>query len=184
MGVFDIRGTHGSGKSWIMHELLRRYPHKPIVDKVGQHLGYHLQGLLDVALLGRYTNKCGGCDGIKSADEVVSRVRAFAGKYRHVLLEGILVSHTYKRYARLADEMARYGYTFMFLDTPLQVCITRVLARRVERGNQKPFDPRNVTKDWHNVWELVRGSCVADGRRVVVLYWGNPMPVVLRELRR
>ena len=26
MAILDIRGTHGSGKSWVVHELLRRHP--------------------------------------------------------------------------------------------------------------------------------------------------------------
>lgn len=177
--IFDIRGTHGSGKSWVVRQILDRLDAIPIVEN-GVHLGYHLPPV-DAAVLGRYETECGGCDGIKTADEVVRRVRVFHGRYRHVLLEGILVSHTFKRYAALAKELG--NYTFFFLDTPLNSCVARVKHRRREAGNHKPLDPKNVVKDWHGVWERVRGQCVASGLRVEILDHSDPIPPLLERLK-
>lgn len=167
--VLDIRGTHGSGKSYLVHMLLSIRRNEPILED-GKHLGYYLPGI-DAAVLGKYGNKCGGCDGIKNPDEVCRRVRMFARKYSVVILEGILVAHTFKRYNDLAQEIG--DYRFLFLDTPLDACIERVKLRRAEVGNAKPFNPRNVQHDHKQIWTNCRAKLVDAGRRVVVLEHGD-----------
>lgn len=174
MSILNIRGTHGSGKSWIVHQLLKQ-PH----EEVGE-FGYWIPEW-DCGIIGRYSNVCGGCDQIKSANEVVSRVNYFARTFKHVVFEGILVSHTFKRYANLAGEL--YDFWFLFLDTPLEVCLSRVQARRLERGNEKPLDPTNVIKDWHCVWERVQQKCRDQQLNVMVLNWQNPIPQILEMLK-
>jgi uridine kinase len=182
MAILDIRGTHGSGKSFVAHSILTLGTKKPIMED-GVHLGYHIAEI-DCAVLGKYSNVCGGCDGIGSADEIVRRVRLFAPKYRNVVLEGILVSHTFQRYNDLAVELADYDYRFLFLNTPLRNCIARVVARRFKQGKKKVLDPKNIIKDWHQVWERVRTKCVEAGRNVTILNWENPMPQVQEILCR
>lgn len=180
--IIDLRGTHGSGKSWVVHQLLERYGRESLVDgevTIG-HLTFPPER--SVAVVGTYGNACGGCDGIKSADEVCRRVGLLATRYRNVLLEGILVSHTFKRYSALAHELQHFGYTFCFLNTPLKTCIARVQSRRLARGNEKPFDPKNVIGDWHNIWETVRPKMVAAGHRVEILDYKNPLPRILELL--
>jgi uridine kinase len=39
MSIIDVRGTHGSGKSWVMHTLLKSSKHHPLLDERGVHLG-------------------------------------------------------------------------------------------------------------------------------------------------
>jgi hypothetical protein len=193
--IADIRGTHGSGKTWLVQELLRRYGGPLLADlsqggdeipTIGHHLGPPLNGFV----IGRYDLKlgaCGGCDQIKSADEVCRRVRLLAPLDKPVVMEGILVAHTFQRYNDLAVEMwdlHKIPYTFFFMDTPLDVCIERVKYRRSLKGNSKPFNPANVIKDWYNIWETVRGKLVAAGRTVVVLNHKNPIPSLLWHLRQ
>jgi hypothetical protein len=173
--ILNIRGTHGSGKSWVVHQLLKE-PNEAIDD-----YGYYIPKW-DCGVVGRYNTPCGGCDGIKSADEVVKRVRAFYGMFRHVVFEGILVSHTFKRYSDLADELP--GFWFLFLDTPLATCISRVKARREEKGNDKLLDPTNVIKDWHTVWEKVQEKCRSYHHNVKILNWMDPMPQILQMLEQ
>lgn len=183
MAVIDIRGTHGSGKSWIMRQLLQQFDHEPITEK-GKQIGCWLQEP-NAALVGRYPEgkDCGGCDSIPKPNEVVRRVKLFATRYSHVLLEGILVSHTFKRYSCLAQELRGYGYTFYFLDTPMNVCIARMRQRRLDRGNTKHYNPIDLVKDWHQIWERTRAKCAAAGHKVVVLNWKNPLPMVLEGLK-
>lgn len=180
MAVIDIRGTHGSGKTHLVRSLLQRYQHEPIEDQ-GTHLGYHLLDV-DTAVVGSYDRVCGGCDGIGSADEVVERVRVFSKVFKHVVLEGILVAHTFKRYSLLADELKHYGYNFCFLDTPLNVCIERVRQRRLERGATKPFNPKNTVKDWGNINKRVKHKMATAGHTVYSLSHIDPMPIVLNLL--
>ena len=180
MTILNIRGTHGSGKSWVIHQLLK-LPYTFLVDEDQKPLGYRLIKQ-DVAIVGKYANQCGGCDGIKAAEEVVRRVRMFAASYRHVIFEGILVSHIYQRYANLAKELAEHDFRFLFLNTPLKVCIRRVEQRRKEQGNYKPLNPTNVIKDWHRVGTRVRNKCLADGLTVVDLNWRDPLPQIMALL--
>jgi hypothetical protein len=178
MTIIDVRGTHGSGKSWVMHSLMEQGDPTPIIED-GNHLGYLLQKW-DAALVGKYSNVCGGCDGVKTADEVCRRVREFSQTCRHVLLEGILVSHTYSRYDALAKELG--DYIFCFLNTPLHRCIRRVKSRRLKAGNTKPFNPKNLTSDWHQIWGRVRIKMQNEHHQVMVLNHKDPLPKILEIL--
>lgn len=177
--IIDLRGTHGSGKSWIVHSLLASEGGGQSLTADGVCLG-HLLPSVDCAVLGRYATACGGCDQIKTQGEVCRRVRLLSARYAHTLLEGILVSHTFARYDSLAKEMEALDrpYTFAFLDTPLDVCIARVRARRIARGNLRPLDPRNIVKDWHRIWSRVRAQVRAAGHHVVEIPYLDPLPVV------
>ena len=180
MAVLDIRGTNGSGKTWIMRQLLAKLPHEPL-GKFGKHIGYGLAG--DIAIVGRYTETGGGCDGLKGGVVEVERiVRKLHPQYRHLLLEGIMVSHLYKRFHKLALDLG--DYRFLFLNTPLKTCIGRVRARRWAKGNHKPFDPRkNLVKDYERTWHRVRGRMLGAGHKVIVLNWKDPLPQVTKELQ-
>ncbi|MCK9568815.1 hypothetical protein M0R72_07740 [Candidatus Pacearchaeota archaeon] len=178
MAVLDIRGTHGSGKSWVVHQLLHTYSNQEIIEG-GKPIGIYLPKV-DAAVVGLYNRTCGGCDGISTADEVVRRVRLFAKKYRWVILEGILVAHTFQRYSLLAKEIP--NYTFAFLDTPMNVCVKRVRERRLAKGNTKPLNLKNICKDWHSIWERVRSGCKSSGHNILVLNWKDPLPQIIKTL--
>ena len=86
--IIDIRGTHGSGKSHIMRNLVTEYKNVPLQGETYagnkhhkrlDHLGYYFPKW-DAVLIGKYESVCGGCDGVKTADEVCRRVRLFASK--------------------------------------------------------------------------------------------------------
>ncbi len=154
--VYDLRGTHGSGKSSVVHRLLKRFGNVPIEKQNGEVIGHYMPDI-DCCVVGKYESACGGCDAIKSQEEVIARLTFFRSNpevygYR-LILEGILVAHTYERYAKLADEIGRENYTFMFLDTPLETCIERVRKRRIRQGNHKGYLPENLTKD-HQVIQV------------------------------
>jgi hypothetical protein len=149
------------------------------------HLGYHLPRLA-CGIIGKYERVCGGCDGIKEADEVVRRIKLFSTIYRYVILEGILVSHTYGRYAALATQLREGGvpYVFCFIDTPRDVCVQRVLNRRAEAGNTKPFNPANLDRDHATVWGKLRHKARQDGHAVVELDHRDPLRGLLPLLQQ
>jgi hypothetical protein len=180
MAVIDIRGTHGSGKSYIMHTLLAKYSNEPIVKK-DEHLGYYLQEI-NAAIIGKYETVTGGCDGIYSPEEVVRRVKKFNKKFKYVLLEGIMVSHTFKRYSKLATKID--DYRFLFLNTSIRKCIQRVNSRRKKKGNIKTFDPKNLIKDHKQIWKRTRLKCIEAGHYVREVSWKNPVEVVVEELTK
>lgn len=170
--VLDVRGTHGSGKSTLVRKILETYEAKAVTEN-GEHLGYYAAAI-DCGVIARYTETGGGCDGIKTADEVVRRVKLFHSRYRTTVFEGVLVSHTFSRYARLADELGRENYWFLFLNTPLETCISRVERRRRAKGNLKSLDPKNVIKDHKCDWEVLRPRFKDAGYNVGILDWHNP----------
>lgn len=157
--VLDIRGTHGSGKSYIPHHILTN--HSTIKD-LGEPLTYDgrddtILGYtvpdLNLYILGRYETACGGCDGIKTQVEIKARIERVirTTPTLTILIEGILVSHTFGPwdiYAKGKD------WNFLFLDTPLDVCIARVNSRREASGKGPLQDPRNIVKDWHRIRSL------------------------------
>lgn len=139
--VITIRGTMGSGKSTIVKELLSSLSAQPILhgNRIRGHVCLDVFGK-PLHVLGPYNKATGGCDNIGTQDEVCNLVRQWAGK-GNLLFEGLLISGLFARYNALDDELAEHHFIHGFLDTPLDKCIDRVLARRAAKGNTKPFDP-------------------------------------------
>lgn len=170
-----------------------------------RHLGFSSRKW-DAAIVGMYQldSTSGGCDML-FPEEVVRRVKLFTQRYRLVFLEGVLVSHTFERYNNLARELeggegssgvdVLFGegpqtvgpvlqYRFYFLNTPLQVCIDRVKARNAASvsATVKPFSDKNVRKDYHNIWNLVRAKMIKAGRRVYETDYTDPVRQILTDL--
>lgn len=181
--IFDIRGTHGSGKSTCVHTLLAE------AKELGLDIKHHMEDHVTPSgrttpklraykferygkpfvVLGPYKSQCGGCDALPSADTVTRLVRELHDPEGVLILEGIIVSHTFSRYHELATEIGK-DYNFLFLNTPLDVCIERVLRRREESGKSNDgFDPKNIIKDHGNIWTRVREKMTAEGHNVFVL---------------
>lgn len=180
--VIDIRGTHGSGKSYLVKTLLVKYNWGEEVIEDGVHIGYEIPEL-KCGVVARYTDTGGGCDAVKTADEVVRRVRMFSKRYKCTVFEGILVSHTFQRYADLADELGKDRYLLLFLDTPLEECIGRVRNRRLEKGNTNPFDPKNVVKDYNNIMNKVQNKFRAGRYITKTLDHKRPLECLIENIR-
>lgn len=183
--ILDIRGTNGSGKSYIVHHILKKFECVPIIDKCdGSNkviIGYWCENL-QLAIVGRYTTECGGCDTIKTAQGIEDRLRDFAERYPNVLLEGLMVSHTFGRYNKIARDIG--NYYFLFLTTSLSKCIARIKGRRYRKGNRKPYDPYKkhaVVDDYAKVLSA-KQSLIKEGRNVIELNWRNPITQVLEYL--
>lgn len=155
--VLDIRGTHGSGKSTVPLTLLKDCSHRPwwghplTYEGKEQLLGYYIPEL-NLTIIGRYETACGGCDGIPTQSEIKARV-AEASKTGHVLLEGILVAHTFGPWEEYSRPWGA-NWKFLFLDTPLEECVARVNARRAAAGKGPLADPKNVVRDHARIWAL------------------------------
>lgn len=187
MAIVNVRGTHGSGKSWLVHQLIAVGGGEPIVDpevkgRAGV-LGYHVPKY-DLAAVGTYANVCGGCDAVKTMDEVVRRVRLFAAQYRNVLFEGIIVSHTYTRFSALAHDLRAQGHSvyWAFLNTPAKTCVARVRARRLAKGNRKPLDTKNIINDYNGIWGRCRKKALEDKHDVRVIDWHRPLQALVELL--
>lgn len=179
--ILDIRGTHGSGKSHLVHQLIDRSEEQHTVMHEDNKIGTYLPKY-ELALVGFYSRVCGGCDGIKKADDICERVRLCAKASKHVLLEGILVAHTFTRYNNLAVELAEYDYRFCFLNTPFDQCVQHVQERRVRRGKPPEFDMGHITQDFHLISTRVRQRLEDAGRTCVDLEWTNAVDQIIDML--
>lgn len=160
--IINIRGTSGSGKSTLVYKFMDDYPVDKILNekgKVQDYVAHTPWG--QFFILGRYETQCGGCDTIKTQDEICDRIRKYVRK-GHVIFEGLLVSGIATRYFELAEELfeIKYGAPFImaFLDTPYELCIERIIERRKERGNTKELNPTN-TKNKFATNEKIKGQC-------------------------
>lgn len=141
--VIQLRGTNGSGKTWVVNQLFNAYEFKTIVNKYGEAMGYYAKEV-NLFILGRYSNSCGGCDNIGSQDEICKRIRKAVRKGWNVVFEGLLSSHLALRYVELYREMQGQGVEcfFIFLDTPLEKCYENIMARREASGRNYSKLPR------------------------------------------
>lgn len=142
--VIQIRGTSGSGKSYCVYNLLNKLDGTTLT-KDGKIQGYKLSHPTRgpaIYALGKYETACGGCDTIKTQDDLCDRARRWAKK-GSVVFEGLLCSNIFQRYVDLSHNIG--GLTWAFMDTPLSISIARVAQRRVARGNTKPLNPANTT---------------------------------------
>ena len=184
--IVNIRGCNGSGKTTIVRRFLTKLPTEPLGGKPGRPAGYRVDaspwGLkLPVFVVGSYENTCGGADGIKTQEEIAERV-VKAQYHGHVLVEGLLMSKSSDG-GHVAPILKGHGAIFAFLDTPWDVCLERVLARRAEAGNEKVFDPektmRTAYEQCHRSAELLT---IAGGYDVRWLDWRDPVTGVMRYL--
>jgi len=118
----------------------------PILTPTGRkHEGYHCRHILleqPLYVLGPYTNTCGGLDSLNDVEDHLRLLRTY-GQLGHVFYEGLLGS---EYYGRMGVESASFGdrHIFAFLDTPIDICIDRIKARRLAAGNEKPLNESNT----------------------------------------
>ncbi len=152
--ILRVAGTFGSGKTTAVREFLNSYPCETLMSG-GKIAGYRLNmseaGIKQpLFVVGKYDNVCGGTDAIKTQAEIAEKVLK-AHSLGHVLYEGALVSAS-----GLAGQVTQAIHptgcdVYAFLDTPLDLCIERVIGRRAAAGNDKEFDPKNLVQKFDSV---------------------------------
>lgn len=140
--IIQVRGTSGCGKTTVVRtvmNLLGGQPKvlKPIYVPERKRPLYYTDGRISV--IGSYENPCGGCDTISGYITLVSLVREQV-RQGPVLMEGLLLSEDVKNTLTLPRERLR----ILFLNTPLDVCLDRIKARRKAKGNDKPLSETNT----------------------------------------
>ena len=169
MTIVSLRGTSGSGKSTVVHQILQRWPHELLdCDAKGRPRNYRvtLPNGESLYIIGRYTTQCGGCDGIQPYSDIVKRIAKYAPK-GHVLFEGLLISSGYGSIGKFSERY-REDFVFAFMDTPLKVCLQRIQKRRKAKGNTKPLNPYNTELKHKVMWKSVK--VIGDlGRRCVII---------------
>ncbi len=163
--IVKLHGTSGAGKTTLARAFLKNPV--PFKNEKGKIEGYRCEGPFGGALyiLGSYENVCGGCDGL-SASRQIELLHEYAPK-GDLIYEGLLASEYYGKLGE-ASERYRRDHVFAFLDTPIELCIERVKARRIVMGNNKPFNEVNTRERIKKI-EALKRKLIFMGRPVVTL---------------
>lgn len=183
--IVSIRGTNGSGKSTLVRAYMATLSKlAPVTEaekgKVIGYQGFNKTGNT-VGIVGRYETDCGGCDTIKTQDLVVERVKRQA-HFGHVVFEGVIVGDIYGRWKVLSDEYPPGTFVFAYLDTPLELCLQRVAARR-ERSGKDPtdFNATLVEQKYNNTIRQ-KAKAEREGATVVTLHHDNDVKELAKLL--
>jgi hypothetical protein len=194
MYSYNLRGTNGSGKTRVARYLLEVSGAKPILfkgNKVRVYKG-ELYGT-PIFVLGSYTAACGGCDTINNVSEVAELLHLMMTNNNDqldfhistepgiVFFEGLMISHMLGTVGKMQANLGVSKNILAFLDTPLNKCIEHVVARRLARGDQRPFEPRNVIVDHPRVLSC-RTNAINQGYTVVDVPWKTSINTVLEDL--
>lgn len=174
--IVKLHGTSGAGKSTVAYEIMQMYPAYGTIERDDKVVGHSVSiDLKPLHILGRYTTQCGGCDTLK-ADQQIALLNDMAPQ-GHVFYEGLLSS---EYYGRLGTASEQYGdrHVFAFLDTPIDLCIERVILRRLKAGNAKPLDETNTRARIKKIASL-KAKLERMGRRVVTIPYQDATRAVL-----
>lgn len=149
--IFNIRGTSGSGKSFLVKRIMQTYTYKEPYFREGRKQPFYYmmrsvdRDLPQLGIIGHYNTACGGCDTIKLMDDVVAIVRNLSDEGNHVIFEGVIFSTEYPRTSKMIQD--GLPLVVINLTTSLEECIEGVNARRFERNpNLEPVNPANTTR--------------------------------------
>lgn len=185
--ILDIRGTNGSGKSFIPHSLIKAFGSG---NAFGSNVPCtEINTPTPIICIGRYKTQCGGADGVTSQAAICATIENICTgnhhlKTFHVLVEGCIVASVYTRWQQLAAwaTRKRIDYDFLFLDTPLELCINRVRLRRRQAGNDEPFEPSKTLIPRHHAIQRVKDKLVTAGSNVYDLNHRSPVEQVMSHL--
>lgn len=156
--IINIRGTGGSGKSTVVRRIMELYSVKEPVFIAGrrQPIRYflhnrapvlHADGTRPIPHLvvpGHYETPTGGCDTISTVDDVFEILDAAVKAQFDVIYEGIISQDSTSRIIEFANKIGRENFAAILLNTPVEECLKGIQARRDERGDTRPLNPKNT----------------------------------------
>jgi hypothetical protein len=188
--IIQIRGTSGSGKSHAVRHVIKKLGIKNVVkgktpggrDTV---VGYRLNG--DVMIVSRYEGDVGGgADMVNSQEELRRRVTRFANKGRVVLFEGVVSTTVFTAWSELDAKLRRskgHEYVWAFMNTPLGVCIRRIIKRRRNAGNRDPFNPKHTILKYYSGYSAACRAMKDDSKYHVVFDYKRAPKLLLKLVR-
>lgn len=162
--IVNIRGTSGSGKSFLVSKVMASYEVRiPIYSLrpgflgIRENRGRRPIGYLmrepapSLMVIGHYEVPSGGCDTLRklSRDELFDLVRESAFSNHNVVFEGLLVSNEVGRTVVLARE---FPLTVLHIDIPTEECLAWInQRRRLKDPTVTDVNPDNTVAKWREI---------------------------------
>ena len=145
MLAINIQGTSGSGKSTLVRSIMLHYQANAPCYVDGRKQPHHyllsVEGRPCLVVPGHYATPCGGCDTLKTVDDVYATVHKAIEAKSNVLYEGIMVADDTRRAIDL-NSIAEVHV--ILLTTPIETCLASIQNRRDARGDTRPLNPKNT----------------------------------------
>jgi hypothetical protein len=195
--ILNIRGSSCSGKSTNVYSLLRDYPSVEVWERVGwnkkkpRQVGHLLPGGLFVVGPYAATAKTGGMDMLMpgKTELVTLWLERNCLRYPHVIFESMMASLAIGRYHELPKRLdAQMGVqnsiTFAFMNTPMEVCRERIMARNGGLGptGKGINDEATVVHQWSRVRQI-RDRLTEKHETCYTLDWQNSYAQVVTLLQ-
>lgn len=178
--VIKLGGCNGSGKTSVAKAVMALTDALPATWKGTRKSPNHYVGNFqghEVLILGSYESVCGGMDTISDKEERFKMVEwavKSAAKDSIIFFEGLMTGKTYGALGALSEKHAGKGtpWLYAFMDTPFEVCVERVLARRQAAGNNAEFDPERTMRSTFNSCQHLAEKLLGDrvGRTPIPTY--------------
>lgn len=194
--IINLRGNSGSGKTFTTRAFMEKGNFRPDIDYGNETpedsalLGGLPKGLFrgyvderrGWAVVGKYENVCGGCDTIKTQEQITWRIDHYAVNCKVIWLEGLILSTIYGSVGAYSEVFGD-RWVFAYLQPPIEECIRRIKERRLAAGNAKPLNETNTRA---RVATIERNKQIVreHGRRVVELNWKDPLPELLKIVKK
>lgn len=142
--VVGIRGSNGSGKSWVMRRIMDAAESTfKLKHKLSN--GVLVNVYEKVVIPGSYDKPTGGCDTISKPQLVWDTIMECA-QYNNVAFEGVIVGNVFEPTMLLIERLEEIGVEFVpiCLSTSFEQCVANVNARRAEAGKEPMAEVENI----------------------------------------
>ena len=185
--ILLLAGTHGAGKTSIVYKMMNMYPPRDLIAKsptgkiiaighVSEDTPYG-----PIFYVGKYTTPTGGCDTVKTQDEVRNRVKKWHKK-GHVILEGALLGDCYAKHAEFFKRLTS-DYRVCVLDTPFKTALANVNKRRKAAG-KTPLENMEAITAKHKNQVNLPGKCADRDIKCEVIRYKHGVEDMLKLLER
>lgn len=147
--IVNVRGTGGSGKSTVVRRIMELYPEKKPIHVEGRRQPYYYQlshptHERRLTVPGHYETPTGGCDTLKTVDEVYAILQRSHEFGYDAIFEGIISQDDITRAIAMANRIGRENFHVILLNTSVEESLKGIQARRDARGDTKPLNPENT----------------------------------------
>jgi hypothetical protein len=181
MKVIGIRGTNGSGKTYVARKVME-FAEEGFKTKYKLSNGVLVNVFDKFVILGSYDRVCGGCDTIAKPQLVWDAIVECV-EFSNVLFEGILVGSVYEPTIKLIERLAPLDSTYIpiCLDTEFDQCIANVNSRRNTAGKDALESHDNVMTNYKKHLSSAK-KFHADGLNPRWVPADEAVQIILKEL--